>query len=328
MRIAVVGAGAIGCLLAARLPESETVTLIARRPEAAAAIRDDGIEMTDPAGRTLNRTVAATDDPLSVGRQDAVILCVKAHALPGVIGTLSQIAGPETLVVPMVNGIPWWYPQGAGGPLAGRRLVSLDPEGALTGTIPAERIVGAVTYVAVENRGPGRIRHVNNQVFKFGDPTGENPGAARAIAGIFRAGGFAAEAVDDIRSHIWTKLWGNLAFNPISVLTGAGLEAIATDPGTRGVSAKMMEEARRVAERLGVRFAMSIDERIAESAAIGDFKTSMLQDFLAGKRLELDAIVGAVIELAGIVGVAVPTLETVRALTDLRGRTRGNRKGG
>ena len=327
MRIAIIGVGAVGCLIAARISSAEhQVTLIARNTAAVRTIRRDGIEMTAPGGQITKHFVDITDDPLSIGQQDLVILCVKAYSLPGVLATLAQLIGPRTAIVPMINGIPWWYPYGQAAPLEGRRLRSLDEDGSLA-TIPLDRVVGALTYVAVEMQGVGRIRHVNGWQFMFGDPSARSTRKAgqptpEEIAALFRAGGLDASAVADIRSHIWTKLWGNLAINPLSVLTGAGMGSICTDPGVRVVVRDMMEEAERVALRLGASFAVSLDERLAASVAIGDFKTSMLQDYQAGKRLELDAILGAVIELAALVDVAVPHMRMIHALTALRAKTR------
>ncbi len=322
MRIAIVGGGAVGCLIAARLAPHAEVALVVRRAAAAAEIRRHGLRMTTPAGREVRVPVTVTDDPLALGPQDLVAVCVKAYALKGVLHALPPLAGPETAVMPVVNGIPWWYPTAQPAPLAGRTLASVDPDGVLTASLDPARLIGAVTYVAVESQGDGAIRHVNDQRFVFGDPAGRETPLLRAVTGLFARAGFEARATADIRSEIWTKLWGNLAFNPLSVLTGAPLTTICTNPGTRDVSARMMAEARAVAERLGVTFGMSIDDRIATSAAIGDFKTSMLQDYEAGRRLELEAIVGAAIELADLVGVPVPTLRTIHALTDLRANSR------
>ena len=322
MRISVVGGGAVGCLVAARLAANAEVSLVVRRAEAAKEIRRHGIRMTMPAGREVRVPVAVSDDPLALGPQDLVIVCVKAYALKGVLHVLPPLSGPETRIMPVINGIPWWYPVAQPAPLAGHVLASVDPDGLLSATIDPDRLIGAVTYVAVENQSDGVIRHVNDQRFVFGDPAGRDTPSVQAVADLFVRSGFEARASADIRSEIWTKLWGNLAFNPLSVLTGAALTTICTNPGTRDVSARMMAEARAVAERLGVTFGMSIDKRIAISAGIGDFKTSMLQDYEAGRRLELEAIVGAAIELADMLDLPVPTLRTIFALTDLRAKSR------
>jgi 2-dehydropantoate 2-reductase len=328
MRIAIVGAGAVGCLIAARMPPAEhQVTLIARRTAAVIAIRREGIQMISPEGLTTRHPVAITDDALSIGPQDLVILCVKAYSLRGVLTTLAQLIGPRTAIVPIVNGIPWWYPYGQPAPLAGCQLRSLDDDGSLA-AIPLDRVVGTLTDVTVETPGVGRIRHVGGQRFTFGDPVTHDRSMTMPtnpeIAALFWTAGFESVAVADIRPRIWTKLAGDLAFNPLSVLTGASPGKICADPGSRAVVRRMMEEAAVVAEHLGAELELSIGDRIAASAATGNVRTSMLLDYLAGKRLELDSILGSVIELAGVVDIDVPTLRTIYALTALRAQGRND----
>lgn len=322
MKVTLIGAGAIGCLLASRLGDAgASVTLLARGAPLD-EIRRYGVTMITPRNRLVRSSPTVTDDPLEPGPQDVVFLCVKAYALKGVIDGLHPLLGPETLVVPVVNGIPWWYSCHQPAPLADHPLRSVDPDGVLWRTVPQDRIIGVATYVAVENHGPGRIRHINDQRFVFGDPAGQSRPQLDRLVDLFGRAGFAARATDRIRDEIWTKLWGNLAFNPLSVLTGATLGTLCDDQGCRDVGRTMMLEAQAVAERLGIRFAITADERIAMAATVGDFKTSMLQDYEAGNRLELEAIIAAVIELAGRVDVDVPTLRAVLALTDLRARMR------
>lgn len=324
MKVAIVGAGAVGGLLTARLGTTGAEVTLVARPNAAAAIRRDGLTMVTPLNRIVRLTPRVTDDALSLGSQDVVILCVKAHALRGTVDTMAPLLGPDTAIVPMVNGIPWWYPHGQPEPLADRPLSSVDPDGLLWRSIDPDRVVGATTFVAVEGDGPCRVRHVNDQRFVFGDAANRDRPVVERIVALFGQAGFQPARTDDIRRAIWVKLWGNLAFNPLSVLTGATLGRLCNDPGTRDVGRAMMLEARSVAERLGITFTTSVDERIAMSAGIGDFKTSMLQDFEAGRRLELDAILGSVIELAERMAVEVPLLRSVLALVDLRARERPN----
>lgn len=327
MRITIVGAGAVGCLIAARIPPGDhQLTLLAHRSAAVIAIRNAGIQMTSPEGLNTRHAVAITDDALSIGQQDLVILCVKAYALRGVLATLAQLLGPQTAIVPIVGGIPWWYPHGQPAPLADCRLRSLDEDGSLA-AIPLNRVVGALTDVAVETLGVGRIRHVGGSRFLLGGPaltdaTVAVMPAAREIAALFRTAGFDGVAVADIREQIWTRLAGDLAFNPLSVLTGASLDRICADLGTRAVARRMMEESDAVAKRLGVGLVASIDDRIGALATRGDLRTSMLEDYLAGKRLELGAILGAMIEIAALVDVDVPISRTVCALTALRAQSR------
>lgn len=323
MKITIIGAGAIGNLLAARLSATDAEVSLLARGAALEEIRRNGITMINPLGRLVQAHPHVTDDAHELGPQDVVFLCVKAHALRSLLDNLALLSGPRTVVVPMVNGIPWWYPHAQPAPLADQPLDSVDPGAVLWNTIPRERIIGATTFVAVENEGPGRIRHVSDQRFVFGDI---NPGApmemVKKLVDLFGQAAFQARATDDIREAVWVKLWGNLGFNPLSALTGAILGPLCLDPGTRGVGRTMMIEAKAVAEKLGITFATSVDERIEMAAAIGNFKTSMLQDFEAGRRLETAAIVGAVIELAERTGVEVPTLRTILALIEMRVRCR------
>lgn len=322
MKVAIIGAGAVGGLLTARLGATDAEVTLVARPNAAAAIRRSGLTMVTPLNRVARLNPRVTDDSLSLGPQDVVFLCVKAHALRGTIDTLAPLLGPETAIVPMINGVPWWYPHRQPEPLADRPLASVDPDGLLWRSIDPDRVVGATTFVAVEGDGPCRLRHVSDQRFVFGDPAGRDNPAVDRIVTLFGQAGFQPAKTGDIRQAIWVKLWGNLAFNPLSVLTGSTLGRLCNDPGTREAGRAMMLEAKAVAERLGVAFATSVDERIAMAAGVGDFKTSMLQDYEAGRRLELDAILGSVIELAERTGVAVPMLRAVMAMVDLKARER------
>ncbi|SOD96753.1 ketopantoate reductase family protein [Caenispirillum bisanense] len=323
-KVAIVGAGAIGSLLAARLTATPADLTLVARSATADVIRRDGITMISPQGRVSRVPVSVTDDPLSAGRQDIVFLCVKAHALTGALDSLGALMGPETVVVPMINGIPWWYPHGQPEPLGGCRLRSVDPDGLLERAIPADRVVGSVTWVSVEGEGPGRIHHRDDQRFIFGDPLGRRTAGVEAVVELFGLAGFQARGSLDIRTDIWTKLWGNLAFNPLSALTGATLGVLCSDPGTRSVSAQLMAEAKAVAEKLGVTFTTTIEARISMAQAVGDYRTSMLQDMEAGRRLEVDAIVRSVAELGALVGVPTPTVETVAALVEMKARQRGD----
>jgi 2-dehydropantoate 2-reductase len=322
MKVAIIGAGAVGGLLTARLGATEAEVTLVARPNSAAAIRRNGLTMVTPLNRVARLNPRVTDDSLSLGLQDLVFLCVKAHALRGTIDTLTPLLGPETAIVPMVNGIPWWYPHRQPEPLADRPLASIDPDGLLWRSIDPDRVVGATTFVAVEGDGPCRLRHVSDQRFVFGDVAGRDNPAVDRIVTLFGQAGFQPAKTTDIRQAIWVKLWGNLAFNPLSVLTGSTLGRLCNDPGTRETGRAMMLEAKAVAEKLGVVFTTSVDERIAMAAGVGDFKTSMLQDYEAGRRLELEAILGSVIELAERCGVHVPMLRAVLAMVDLRARER------
>ena len=232
MKVAIIGAGAVGGLLAARLGATDAEVTLVARPNAASAIRRNGLTMVTPLNRVARLSPRVTDDSLSLGPQDLVFLCVKAHALRGTIDTLTPLLGPETAIVPMVNGIPWWYPHRQPDPLADRPLASVDPDGLLWRTIDPDRVVGATSFVAVEGDGPCRIRHVSDQRFVFGDAGDRDNPAVDRIVTLFGQAGFQPAKTADIRQAIWVKLWGNLAFNPLSVLTGSTLGRLCNDPGT------------------------------------------------------------------------------------------------
>lgn len=323
-KVAIVGAGAIGCLLAARLSTTPAEVTLVARSAAAEVIRREGISMVTPRGRVSRVPVTVTDDPLAAGIQDIVFLCVKAHALAGALNTLSSLMGPKTVLVPMINGIPWWYPLGQAEPLGSYRLNTVDPDGLLWRSIPTEHLVGSVSWVSVEGDGPGRIHHVDDQRFVFGDPLGQRTQAVEDVVNLCCLAGFQARGSLDIRADIWTKLWGNMAFNPMSALTGATMGALCSDPDTRDVARVLMEEGQAVGEALGVTFTTDIDARLALAATVGNFRTSMLQDMEAGRRLETDAIIRSVAELGALVNVPTPTVRTIAALVEMRARQRGD----
>lgn len=327
-KVAIVGAGAIGCLLTARLSATDAEVTLVARPASAKVIGRDGITMTTPAGETIHTAVNVTDDASSVGPQDIVLLCVKAHALTGALDTLAPLMGPETTVVPMINGIPWWYPLGQEEPLGSYRLQTVDPGGRLWDAIPSESLVGAVIWVSVEGEGVGRIRHVDEQRFVFGDPFGRRTRAVEEVASLFNAADFEGVISTDIRSDIWVKLWGNLAFNPLSALTGSALGPLCADPGTRSVARTMMAEAKAIAEHFGVRFTTDIETRLNKAQSVGGYRTSMLQDMEAGRALEVDAIVRSVAELGALAGIATPTIDAVASLVEMKARQRDREAGG
>ncbi|HET6469530.1 MAG TPA: 2-dehydropantoate 2-reductase [Geminicoccaceae bacterium] len=322
MRIAVYGAGAIGGLLGARLAATDAqVSLIARGPHLA-AIRERGLELRHGPERLLVRP-RATDDPRELGPQDHVIVTLKAHQVPGVVPAMRQLFHGETAVIWAVNGVPWWYFAGLDGPWRDRRLRSVDPGDVQWQGIGPERIVGCVVYPAAEVTSPGVVELVEGDRFSLGEPSGERTARVRALSSLLIRAGLKAPVRPRIRDEIWVKLWGNLSFNPISALTGAALDAIVADQGTRAVARAMMLEAQRVAERLGVKFAIDVDKRIEGAAAIGAHRTSMLQDLERGRPLELDALVTAVQEMGRLVELPTPAIDTVLALVRLRARVAG-----
>jgi 2-dehydropantoate 2-reductase len=322
MKVCVYGAGAIGGLLGARLARAGVeVGLVARGPHLA-AMRERGLTLQAEDGSfTVHPT--ATADPAELGPQDCVIVALKAHQVPGVVGAMQPLLGHETAVVMAVNGVPWWYFHGLDGPFAGHRLPSVDPGDVQWRGIGPERVIGCVVYPAAELVEPGVIRLVEGDRFTLGEPSGERTGRVERLSRALIDAGFKAPVRPRIRDEIWVKLWGNLSFNPLSALTHATLDVVCTDDGVRAVARAMMVEAQEIGERLGVRFGVSVDKRIAGAAAIGAHKTSMLQDLERGRPMEIDALVTAVQEMGRLVGVPTPTIDTVLALVRLRARVAG-----
>jgi 2-dehydropantoate 2-reductase len=322
MRICIFGAGAIGGFLGAELAASGTdVTLIARG-EHLAAMRANGLTLIRD-GETRTVHPACTDDTADAGEQDVVIVTLKAHTAPAAVEAMGPLLGPETAVVTAVNGIPWWYFHGIEGALADHRLESVDPGGRQWDAIGPERAIGCVLYPATEIAEPGVIRHVAGDRFTLGEPDGSRSERVTALAEALSKAGLKAPVRPHIRDEIWVKLWGNVSFNPISVLTGATLDQICADPDSRAVSRAVMLEAQAVGEALGIRFALDVEKRIAGAEAVGAHKTSMLQDFERGRALEIEPVVGAVAEMARLVDVATPTLDAVLSLTRARARAAG-----
>ena len=322
MKIAIVGAGAIGGYLGARLSAAgEDVTFIARNRNLEAInargfrlILEDGSELHAPGVRAVQRHADA-------GVQDAVLLTVKAHQVKDLLPELRALFGPDTVVVTMINGVPWWYFHQLAGPWKGRALDSVDPGGVIATHIEPERIIGSVVYPAAELQEPGVVKVIEGNRFTLGEPDGSRSERVERLSKALMNAGFKAPVSKDIRGEIWVKLWGNLTFNPISALTHATLEDICTFGPTRELATRMMSEARAVAQALGVQFRISLEQRLAGAQAVGAHKTSMLQDVEAGRVLELDALVGAVVELGRITGTPTPTIEAIDAVTRLLART-------
>jgi len=318
MRFTIVGAGAIGGYLGTRLAlAGEDVTFIARRRNLE-AINAEGFRLVLEDGTQEHaRNVRAVERMADAGPQDVVLLTLKAHQLREVVAELPALYGPDTVVVSMVNGVPWWYFYALGGPHEGRAVTRVDPDGAITRAIPPERVIGSVVYPAAELVAPGLVKLVEGNRFTVGEPSNERTPRVEALSQALMKAGFKAPVSRDIRSELWIKLWGNLSFNPISALTHATLEGICRFAPTRELARRMMAEGQAVAEALGVRFKITLEQRLAGAEAVGAHKTSMLQDVEAGRALELEALVGAVIELGQIAGVATPTIEAVYAATKL-----------
>ena len=316
MRVAIYGAGATGGYLGAGLALSGVdTTLIARGPHLE-AMRRDGVRLLIE-GRELVAHPPCTDDPAEAGPQDFVIVTLKAHSAPGVVDAMQPLLGPDTAVVTAQNGVPWWYFHRVGDPWEGLRLESVDPGGRQWDGIGPERAIGCVVYVASEIAEPGVIRHLSGDRFTLGEPSGEKTARVKAISRALIGAGVRAP-VRDIRHEMWLKLWGNVSFNPISALTLATLDVVATEPGTRDVARAMMEETREIAGALGVELRMSIERRMEGAVAVGAHRTSMLQDLEKGRAMEIDALVTAVRELGRLTGVATPAIDIVLALVRQR----------
>ncbi|MBK7614029.1 MAG: 2-dehydropantoate 2-reductase [Burkholderiales bacterium] len=328
MKFAIVGAGAIGGYLGAKLAlAGEDVTFIARNRNLE-AINAQGFKLINEDGsEQVTRNARAVQQMAEAGVQDVVLITLKAHQLCEVVNTLPALFGPDTLVVSMINGVPWWYFHKLGGEFDGRALSSLDPSGAIARAIAPERIIGSVVYPAAELQAPGVVKVVEGNRFTLGELDGSRSERISALSQVMMKAGFKAPVSKDIRSEIWVKLWGNLCFNPISALSHATLEDICRFPATRELAAAMMAEAQAVAERLGVQFKISIAQRIAGAEAVGAHKTSMLQDVERGRALELQALVGAVLELGQITGVATPHIAAIHAVTALLGHTLAQQQG-
>jgi len=318
VRICIVGAGAIGGYLGARLSiAGEEVTLIARGAHLD-AIRRDGLTLIDAEGKQEiarpSRAVAVVEE---AGPQDVVIVALKAHGVPSIAPSLRSLYDEHTLVVTAQNGIPWWYFRKLGGEHEGRRIEAVDPEGLVESHIDVDRVIGAVVYPAAELAGPGVVRHVEGDRFSLGELDGTKSVRVRALSEVLVRAGLKAPISSRIRWEIWIKLWGNLAFNPISALTRATLEDICRYPLTRALATTMMLEAQAIAHRLGINFGIKLEQRIDGAERVGAHKTSMLQDIEAGRPTEVDAIVGAVAELGRIVGVPTPAIDAIYAATKL-----------
>jgi len=318
MKICIYGAGAIGGYLAVGLAEAGIeVSLVARGPHLA-AIRERGLTLRTAEGERTVR-VTASENPEELGAQDSVVVALKAHSVPAVAGRMASLFHEATTVVTAVNGVPWWYFHGIGGPLDGTRLETVDPDGVQWDAIGPARAIGCVVYPAAEIDEPGVVRLIEGDRFTLGEPSGEKTDRVTALSDAFRAGGFKAPVRPRIRDEIWIKLWGNLSLNPVSALTSATLEEICRFPGTRGLIRRMMLEGQAIGEALGVKFAIDVDKRIAGAEAVGAHKTSMLQDLERGRAMEIDAVVSAVQELGRLVEVPTPTIDAVLALVRLRG---------
>jgi ketopantoate reductase len=317
MKFCVVGAGAIGGLLAVKLAlAGETISVIDRGPHLA-AIRSKGLHLHWQDGTVSKANVKAFDRAAEVGKQDLVVLGVKAYDLERVAEDIEDLLGAETMVMTVQNGIPWWYFQKEGGSFDGKRLETLDPNGILSRNIHPDRIIGCVAYPAAGLAAPGIIEHVEGERFPVGELDGRETERAKMISDALIKAGLKSRVITDIRAEIWLKAWGSLTFNPISALSHATMAGICRFPETRKLAVAMMTEAQAIASKLGITFRHTIEQRVEGAEKVGEHKTSMLQDLEAGKPLENEALVGAILEMGRLTDTPTPTIEAVYALVKL-----------
>ena len=318
MKICIVGAGAIGGYLGAKLAlAGEEVTLIARGSHLE-AIKKSGLKLLIADGSDQIATPAlATSDIQEAGPQDVVILTIKAHSVPAIAPFLPALYNPQTIVVTAQNGVPWWYFRKYGGEYEGTRIQSVDPDGIIEANIGADRAIGCVVYPATEIIEPGVIKHIEGDRFTLGEIDGTKTERIQLLAQTLKQAGFKAPIRNQIRTEIWIKLWGNVAFNPISALTGATLEDICRYPLTRELARQMMTETQAIAENLGIKFGITLEQRINGAENVGAHKTSMLQDIEAERPTEIDAIVGAVAELGKLTQIPTPHIDAIYASVKL-----------
>lgn len=320
MRIAIFGAGAIGGYVAAKLAGAGLPVSVVARGAQLAAIRARGLTLTE-AGATRRVEVAASDRATELGEQDLVILTLKAYSLPPAAPEIAALLGPRTTLVAAQNGIPWWYFHHEGSALEGMRIEAVDPGGTLYEALDPARVVGGVLHLAVSVPEPGVIHHQSGSRFILGELDGRISERLQGVHGVLARAGIGAEVTAEIRREIWFKLWGNIAFNPLSVLTAATLDRMIADPDIRRLTIEIMNETERVANCLGIRFEIGVEQRIDVVKRLGAFKTSMLQDLEAGRPLELAALMDAMVEIGRRLECPTPMTEMVSALVRLRARS-------
>ncbi len=322
MKICIYGAGAIGGYMGVQLARAGAdVSLVARGPHLE-AMKKNGLKLIID-GEERVEHLNCTSDPAELGPQDYVIIALKAHSVPNVVDAMQPLLGNDTSVVTAVNGVPYWYFYKFGGTLEGRTLETIDPGSKQWQALRPERAIGCIVYPATEVVEPGVIQHVYGDKFPIGEPSGEKTERVERLAEVMNAGGLRAPVLENIRDELWLKLWGNLCFNPISALTHATLDIIASDPGTRAVARTMMLEAQDIATKQGVHFRVDVERRINGAGAVGAHKTSMLQDLERGRPMEIEPLVAVVQEMGRMLDVPTPTLDTVLALVQQRAKIAG-----
>lgn len=316
MKYLIVGAGAVGAYIGAMMARQGNEVILHARGPHLRAMQEKGVRVVSAHDDFIARPRLVADLK-DAGTVDVVFLCVKAHGLPPLAAQLAPVLGPETAVVSTQNGIPWWYFQGDGGPLAGTRLERVDPGGVVSQAIEARRVIGSLIYFSTEIIEPGVVKHNEGARMSLGEPDGSRSERIKKIAEALIASGLRAPVTTHLRNEIWVKILGNVAFNPISALTGATLAQMLSNPETTNLVRNIMQETEALTEKLGVKMQVSIEQRMAGAAKVGEHKTSMLQDLEAGRPLELEAIVGAVLEVGEKVGLPMPHTRSVYACTKL-----------
>ena len=322
MKVCIYGAGAIGGYLGVQLAHAGAEVSLVARGAHLAAMQANGVKLLMDGDERTAR-LRCTDDPAELGPQDYIFVSLKAHSVPGVVDAMEPLLGNDTSVVTAVNGVPYWYFYKHGGDLEGSRLETIDPGGRQWRALRPERAIGCIVYPATEVVEPGVIQHVYGDKFPIGEPSGERTERVERLSELMEAAGLRAPVLDRIRDEMWLKLWGNLCFNPISALTHATLDVIASDEGTRAVAKAMMLEGQAIAERLGVKFRVDVERRIDGAGAVGAHKTSMLQDLERGRAMEIDPLVTVVQELGRQVEIPTPTIDIVLARVQQRARIAG-----
>lgn len=322
-RTGIVGAGAVGALLAAALARAGHTVSVLARGNTLAAIRAHGIRVLSGDAPASSVRVQASDDATALGVQDIVVIALKAHVLPELADSLRPMIGPDTVIVSAMNGLPWWFLQGLGGQIQSEPLEAVDPGGRVSAVLPAERSIGCVVHLSSATVEPGVVKRGRGNRLIVGAARAECAEPARVLAHALTQGGFDAESTDRIRDDIWAKLWGNMNMNPLSALTGSTADRLLDDPFTHALVLRMMEEADAIGRRLGLSSDMSAPQRVAVTRELGAFKTSMLQDFEAGRSLEIGPILGVFPELGRKLGVPTPFCDAVLGLLRQRAAASG-----
>jgi 2-dehydropantoate 2-reductase len=322
MKVCIYGAGAIGGWIGVKLAHAGCQVSVVARGATLDALQAHGLRLEE-AGTTTPAPVRSGAHPAELGEQDLVVVAVKAPAMADVAAAIGPLLGPKTVVLTAMNGVPWWFFEGFGGPLAGTRLQAVDPDGAIARAIPGHRIVGCVVHASCSVRSPGFVRHHFGNRLIVGEPSGEKTPRVQALADLLARAGLDCAVAEQIQRDAWYKLWGNMTVNPISAFTGATTDRILDDELVRKFISDVMLEAREIGARIGIPIAQTPDDRHQVTRKLGAFKTSMLQDVEAGKPVELDALVTVVRELGALTGVPTPCTDVLLGLSRLHARVRG-----